>query len=149
MSLVNSFRIAPERTSNGPHPSRVFTAYGLCTTSYGSDANGAFVPINNPTSLLMSGIFIPRRYGHLSTSSCVGTSSVLTGISSLVYKIGSFTALVPHKSHTSSPLTTYVSMVLVCSIVRSRIFVFLPLAFRSSISFVVQNVASLPSSKNA
>ena len=69
------------------HPSRVFTAYGpsswLCTTSHGSDANGAFIPINNPTSLLMSGIFIPRRYGHLSTSYCVGTSS---GISFLVYK---------------------------------------------------------------
>ena len=69
------------------HPSRVFTADGpsswLCTTSHGSDANGAFVPINKPTSLLMSGVFIPRSYGHLSTSSCFGTSS---GISFLVYK---------------------------------------------------------------
>ena len=70
----------------------VLVAYGppswLCFISRGSRASGTSVAFRRPTSAWTQGMKTPWRWGHCSILPWVGMSSLLTGISGLVYRIG-------------------------------------------------------------
>lgn len=142
-------RSGPLRT----HPTLVLTAQGLpawlLISSHGSITSDALVPMSKSMSESISWSLMSLKYGHGSTSCCVGILSFVTGIHFCMKTFVNLLKSFLPSPETDKPDMTWLSTVFFWPIVLNRMRVLRLLAISLWARLFVQNAPELLGSKKA